>query len=77
MTQPKLLPAGPTARWLRIPVKWLKAEAEAGRVPAVKCDRVFLFDPDVVERALLARAADSALQGDTAQCAAATLGAHA
>ena len=44
------------ARRLRVPVKWLRAEAEAGRVPHLKADKVFLFDPETVERVLLERA---------------------
>jgi hypothetical protein len=44
------------ARRLRVPVKWLRAEAEAGRLPHVRADRAFLFDPDAVERVLLAHA---------------------
>jgi hypothetical protein len=44
------------ARVLRVPVAWLRREAEAGRVPCLRADRVFLFDPDTVERVLLERA---------------------
>lgn len=58
ITKPKLLPAGPMARYLRVPVKWLREEAEAGRVPCLKADKVFLFDPDAVESALADRARD-------------------
>jgi hypothetical protein len=52
----KLLPVGPMARRLRVPVKWLRAEAEAGRVPHLKADKAILFDPDAVESVLLERA---------------------
>lgn len=55
-TQSKLLPVGPTARRFRVPVRWLKAEADAGRIPCVRADAVLLFDPDIVERVLLERA---------------------
>jgi hypothetical protein len=61
LTQPKLLPVGPTARRFRVPVRWLKAEAEAGRVPHLKADTVLLFDPEAVERALLERAQAAAV----------------
>jgi len=44
------------ARRLRVPVKWLRTEAEAGRLPHVRADRAFLFDPDAVERVLIERA---------------------
>jgi hypothetical protein len=53
---PKLLPVGPMARFLRVPVRWLRAEAEAGRIPHVKADRQLLFDPETVEAVLLDRA---------------------
>lgn len=52
----KLLPVGPMARVLRVPVRWLKDEAEAGRVPCLKAGNVYLFDPDAVEQALVDRA---------------------
>ena len=44
------------ARWLRVPVKWLREEAEAGRIPHVKAGRVLLFNPDAVESVLAERA---------------------
>ncbi|MFH1268867.1 MAG: DNA-binding protein [Planctomycetota bacterium] len=56
ITQSRLLPVGPMARLLRVPVKWLRQEAEAGRVPCLKADKALLFDPDTVERVLLERA---------------------
>ena len=56
LTQSKLLPVGPMARRLRVPVRWLRAEAESGRIPHVKAERVYLFDPDTVEGILLERA---------------------
>lgn len=56
ITQSKLLPAGPTARRLRVTARWLRSEAEAGRIPHVKAERVLLFDPEAVERVLLERA---------------------
>jgi hypothetical protein len=56
LTQPKLLPVGATARRLRVPVKWLREEAEAGRVPHLKAGKALLFDPETVERVLLERA---------------------
>ena len=56
--QCKLLPAGLMARRLRVPVRWLKAEADAGRVPHVRAERAYLFDPESVERVLVDRARD-------------------
>ena len=60
-TQSRLVPAGPMARRLRVPVRWLRAEAEAGRIPHVKAERVFLFDPEAVEKVLLERAQAAAV----------------
>ena len=61
--RPKLQPIGPTARYLRVPVKWLRAEAEAGRVPCLRADSRFLFDPQFVERALLKRVRQTSSSG--------------
>jgi hypothetical protein len=55
-TQSKLLPVGPMARRLRVPVRWLRAEAEAGRIPHVQAERALLFDAETVEAVLLERA---------------------
>jgi hypothetical protein len=44
------------ARRLRVTVKWIKAEADAGRLPCVKADRTYLFDPEAVEAVLVERA---------------------
>ena len=56
LTASKLLPLGPMARRLRVPSKWLRAEAEADRVPCLKAGKAILFDADAVEQALLERA---------------------
>lgn len=61
-TQTNLLPAGPMARRLRVSVRWLVEEADNGRIPHVKADRVYLFNPDAVERTLIRRAQQ--LEGD-------------
>ena len=53
---PSLLPLNIVARRLRVPVRWLRGEAEAGRVPSLRADKVILCDPDAVEAALLERA---------------------
>ena len=44
------------AKRLRVPVRWLRDEAEAGRVPHLKAGSQFLFDFEAVERSLLKRA---------------------
>jgi hypothetical protein len=40
-------------------LNWLKAEAEAGRIPSLRIGRKFVFDPEAVEQALLQRARGS------------------
>jgi len=56
MNDNELLQAGPMARRMRVPVRWLKAEAEKGNIPCLNAGGVFLFHPEVVERILLERA---------------------
>ncbi len=53
---PRLLVTGVMARRLRVPVAWLREEAEAGRIPHLKAGRTLLFEPETVERVLIARA---------------------
>jgi hypothetical protein len=50
-----LLPVGMTARLLYIPPTWLRAEAEAGRIPHLRAGKVHLFDLDLVEKLLIER----------------------
>ena len=45
------------ARRLRLPAAWLKAEAKAGRIPALRAGRRLLFNAEAVELVLLDRAA--------------------
>ena len=59
IAMPKLLTANEMARHLRVPVRWLKREAEGGRLPHLKADGVLLFRPDVVEAELAKRAAQT------------------
>jgi hypothetical protein len=51
-----LLPLGPTARLLGVPSGWLRAEADAGRLPCLRAGAIYLFDVDTIERLLLERA---------------------
>jgi len=53
---PALLPIGPMARRLHVTVAWLRAEAEANRVPCLRAGQAFLFSPEAVEQALVERA---------------------
>ncbi len=55
-TAPRLVPDSVLAARLGVRARWLRAEADAGRIPGVRADDRYLFDPAAVERALLARA---------------------
>ena len=61
---PKLLPLAAMARRLRVRPDWLRAEADAGNIPALKAGDRYLFDPEAVERALLKRARESGVRDD-------------
>jgi hypothetical protein len=52
----KLLPLCAMARRLYVSNKWLRSEAEAGRIPHLKAGKAILFNPDVVEQLLIERA---------------------
>lgn len=52
----KLLRTESAARRLGVPATWLRAEVEAGRLPALRAGASLLFDVELVERELLARA---------------------
>jgi excisionase family DNA binding protein len=41
------------ARRLRVPAKWLREQAIAGRIPHLRAGSAFLFEPSAVERAVL------------------------
>jgi len=58
MTDPstELIPVGVMARRLHVTVRWLRGEAEAGRVPHVKAENTFLFNPEATTRVLAERA---------------------
>lgn len=48
---------GQCARHLRVPVAWLRREAQAGRIPHLLVGKAtMLFDADAVEQLLLQRA---------------------
>lgn len=57
ITCPILLPLGPMARRLRVTSRWLRAEADAGRVPCLRADNQYLFAPEATEAVLAERAA--------------------
>lgn len=51
-----LLSASAAARAFRVPAKWLKNEADAGRLPVLKAGARYLFSRRVLEVELLRRA---------------------
>ena len=53
---PAFLPIAPAARYLGVPVKWLKSEVDAGRVPHLRVGRRLLVQLDAVEKTLRERA---------------------
>lgn len=55
-TKTQLLKTGPMARRIGVSVRWLKSEAASGRIPCLRADNVYLFDPDVVIETLAKRA---------------------
>ena len=56
-TEAKLVNVLGLSRRLRLPAAWLRAEAEARRIPSLRAGRRLLFSVEAVERALLDRAA--------------------
>lgn len=51
-----VLPLNRMARRVGVPAKWLKAEAEAGRIPHVKAGKRYIFNAAAVARVLAERA---------------------
>jgi hypothetical protein len=54
--RPQLMPLSQLARQLCVPVRWLRDEADAGRIPCLRAGRTLLFDAEHVERLLAERA---------------------
>jgi len=59
-TKPCLIPLGPMARRMHVTARWLRGEAEAGRIPALRAGRTLLFAPEAVEAVLVERARQAA-----------------
>lgn len=51
-----LVHIGVLARQLKVTSSWLRAEAEAGRLPHIKAGKTILFDAETVRKLLLERA---------------------
>jgi excisionase family DNA binding protein len=58
-TSPKLLSLPALAEALKLPESWIKAEADAGRIPHLKIGKRYRFNRDAVIGALAERAAQS------------------
>lgn len=56
--QRKLVPLPAMCRRLGVTQRWLRAEAEAGRLPALRAGARLLFLPEAVEEALVQRATE-------------------
>ena len=52
----EVLPLPRMARRLGVTARWLRAEAEAGRVPSLRAGTHLLFNPAAVQRVIAARA---------------------
>jgi hypothetical protein len=57
MNTPQLCRLSGLSTHLRLPARWLKAEAKAGRIPCLQVGARMLFNIEAVERALAERAA--------------------
>ena len=62
--QTKLLPLFAMARRLHVPNKWLRAEAESGRIPCLIANRQILFNPAIVEPLIVERASGQGVADD-------------
>jgi hypothetical protein len=54
------------ARKARVPSKWLRREAEAGRIPCLNANGQLLFNSSIVEKLLLSLAGQQANQAQEA-----------
>lgn len=56
---PQLLSLPALAEVLKLPERWIKTEADAGRIPHLRIGKRYRFNRDAVVRALAERAAQS------------------
>ena len=59
MEYEELLNLATCAYRVGVPIRWLKTEADAGRIPCLRVGRKRLFNTDAVRRALAEQAAHS------------------
>jgi excisionase family DNA binding protein len=62
-----LLSLSRLARRLGITQQWLRAQADAGKIPCLKAGNRYLFNPVAVQEALAAKAARTRQGGDHAK----------
>jgi len=62
----QLLSLPALAEVLKLPECWLKAEADAGRIPHLKIDKRYRFNRDTVVAVLARRAAQSGERAEVA-----------
>lgn len=63
-TSESFVPLRRAAVRLGVPAAWLREEAKAGRLPHLRVGRRLLFNPEVLELALIERARESKGGGD-------------
>jgi len=61
-----LLPLSRMSRRLGVTQQWLRAEADAGKIPCLKAGNRYLFNPMAVQEALASKAARTRQGGDDA-----------
>ena len=59
-----VLTLGRMARRLGVTQRWLRAEAEAGRVPCLPAGKRLLFEPVAVEESLAKQAATTVMEAE-------------
>ena len=55
MERKLFIPLHALSRRLGLPAAWIKAEAQAGRIPFLRTNRRLMFNPEAVERVLIER----------------------
>lgn len=61
VAQDRLVDLHDLAELLELPLRWLKIEAEQGRIPSLKVNREYMFNAIAVRDALFARAAQQCI----------------
>ena len=59
LAQERLVDLHELVELLELPARWLKTEAEQGRIPSLKVNRAFMFNAIAVRDALFKRASEN------------------